>query len=107
MCTYNLKLDDQLVAEAENALGDIGTTFQLWLQQQVEALLREQVRRKRRHVRVRHQGLTDEELAERLAQYAPLTDSDFPDLSSSDYESYVRTTSGRISIHHYYSNRIS
>ena len=51
MCTYNLKLDDQLVAEAENALGDIGTSFQLWLQQQVEALLREQVRRKRRQNR--------------------------------------------------------
>lgn len=97
MCTYNLKLDDQLVAEAENALGDIGTSFQLWLQQQVEALLREQVRRKRRHNRTRRHALTDEQLAERLAQYAPLTDSDFPDLSSSDYENFVRSTSGRIS----------
>ena len=85
MCTYNLKLDDQLVAEAENALGDIGTSFQLWLQQQVEALLREQVRRKRRHNRTRRHALTDEQLAERLALYAPLTDADFPDLSSSDY----------------------
>ena len=85
MCTYNLKLDDQLVAEAENALGDIGTSFQLWLQQQVEALLREQVRRKRRQNRTRRHALTDEQLAERLAQYAPLTDSDFPDLSNSDY----------------------
>lgn len=97
MCTYNLNLDDQLVAEAENALGDIGISFQLWLQEQVETLLREQVNRKRNHVRVRKQGLTDEQLAERLAQYAPLTDSDFPNLSKSDYDNYARTTSGRIS----------
>jgi hypothetical protein len=97
MCTYNLKLDDQLVAEAKNALGDIGISFQLWLQQQVEILLREQVNRKRRHVRVRKHGLTDEQLAERLAQYAPLTDSDFPNLSKSDYDNYARSISGRIS----------
>ena len=43
MCTYNLKLDDQLVAEAENALGDIGISFQLWLQQQVETLFLKRV----------------------------------------------------------------
>ena len=41
--------------------------------------------------------LTDEQLAERLSQYAPLADSDFPDLSKSDYENYVRSNSGRIS----------
>jgi hypothetical protein len=97
MCTYNLKLDDQLVAEAEHALGNTGTSFQLWLEQQVEALLREQVNRKRRHDRVRKPTLTDEQLAERLSQYAPLADSDFPDLSKSDYENYVRSNSGRIS----------
>ena len=43
MCTYNLMLDDQLVAEATNTLTK-GTAFQLWLQQQVEEMLREQVR---------------------------------------------------------------
>ncbi len=97
MCTYNLKLDDQLVAEAENALGNTGISFQLWLEKQVEALLREQVNRNRRHARVRKHSLTDEQLAERLAQYAPLSDSDFPDLSKSDYDNYVRSGSGRIS----------
>lgn len=96
MCTYNLKLDDQLVAEAENTLGNTGITFQLWLEQQVEALLREQVNRKRRHVRTHRRGLTDEQLAQELAQYAPLTDADFPDLSKSDYDNYVRSISGRI-----------
>ena len=96
MCTYNLKLDDQLVAEAENALGNTGAEFQLWLEQQVEALLREQVNRKRRHARVRKHSLTDEQLAEVLSQYAPLTDSDFPDLSKSDYDNYVCSNSGRI-----------
>ena len=40
--------------------------------------------------------LTDEQLAEILSQYAPLTDSDFPDLSKSDYDNYVRSNSGRI-----------
>lgn len=96
MCTFNLKLDDKLVAEAENALGNNGTTFQLWLQQQVEALLRKQVDRMRRQTRARQHGLTDEQLSEELAQYAPLKDSDFPELSKADYDNYVRFTSGRI-----------
>ena len=42
MCTYSLMLDDQLVAEAETTLKNI--TLQAWLQQQVESLLKEQVR---------------------------------------------------------------
>ena len=96
MCTFNLKLDDKLVAEAENALGNNGTTFQLWLQQQVEALLRKQVDRMRRQARARQHGLTDEQLSEELAQYAPLKGSDFPELSKADYDNYVRSTSGRI-----------
>ena len=49
------------------------------------------------HARARKHSLTDEQLAERLAQYAPLKDSDFPDLCKSDYDYYVRSTSGRIS----------
>ena len=96
MCTYNVQLDDKLVAEVENAIGDMGITFQLWLQQQVESLLREQINRKHRHARIRRHALSDEQLAEQLAQYAPLTDSDFPDLSKSDYDNYIRSTSGRI-----------
>ena len=96
MCTFNLKLDDKLVAEAENALGNNGTTFQLWLQQQVEALLRKQVDRMRRQTRARQHGLTDEQLSVELAQYAPLKDSDFPELSKADYDNYFRSTSGLI-----------
>ena len=97
MCTYHVQLDDQLVAEAENALGNKGITFQLWLQQQVETLLREQIDHKHRHSRIRRHALSDEQLAEQLAQYAPLTDSDFPNLSKSDYDNYIRSTNGRIS----------
>ena len=41
-------------------------------------------------------GLSDEQLAARLAQYAPLTDADFPDLSDADYANYTRSNSGRI-----------
>lgn len=41
-------------------------------------------------------GLSDEQLSARLAQYAPLTDADFPDLSDADYANYTRSNSGRI-----------
>ena len=41
-------------------------------------------------------GLSDEELAKRLAQYAPLTDDDFPKLGEADYANYVKNNSGRI-----------
>ena len=41
-------------------------------------------------------GLSDEQLAERLSQYAPLTDADFPELSETDYANYVKNNSGRI-----------
>lgn len=96
MCTYNIMLDDQLVAEAENALTAKGVLLQPWLQQQVENLLREQIGRKCRHARSRSRGLSDEELAERLAQYAPLTETDFPELAAVDYSNYARRASGRI-----------
>lgn len=94
MCTYNLMLDDNLVAEAENTLRDSGTQFQIWLQQQVEILLRKQVGKRQRHSR--RQALSDEQLAMQLSQYTPLTDADFPELSKSDYDHYIRSTSGRI-----------
>ena len=38
MCTYNVVIDDQLVAEAERSLN--GLSLQAWLQQQVDALVR-------------------------------------------------------------------
>ena len=43
MCTYNITLDDKLVAQAESSLSHSGIELQLWLQQQVEQLLRQQV----------------------------------------------------------------
>lgn len=90
MCTYNLVLDDQLVSKAESLLTNKGITLQIWLQQQVESLVREQVGRKY------HRGLSDEQLAEQLAQYAPLSDSDFPQLNAEDYANYTRNNSGKI-----------
>ena len=96
MCTYNLMLDDKLVAEAESTLVNTGVPFQLWLQNQVETLLREQIRNKSRRVRSRRKELTDEQLAQELAKYASLVDADFPELSMSDYDNYIRSNSGRI-----------
>lgn len=66
MCTYNLTLDDHLVAEAEVSLHHSGEQFQVWLQQQVETLLRKQI--SRRQHRARRRGLSDEQLARQLAQ---------------------------------------
>ena len=50
-------------------------------------------RRAHRH----RKAISDEELAKRLAQYAPLTDADFPDVSTEDYASFAKNHSGRIS----------
>jgi hypothetical protein len=41
-------------------------------------------------------ALSDEELAERLSQYAPLTDADFPEVSAEEYASFAENHSGRI-----------
>ena len=54
----------------------------------------EENRRTRAHKHRR--GLSDEQLAARLAQYAPLTDADFPNLSDADYANYARSNNGRI-----------
>ena len=50
----------------------------------------------RHRVHKRRKALSDEQLAERLAQYAPLTDADFPELSEADYANYARNNDGRI-----------
>ena len=38
----------------------------------------------------RRKALSDVELAERLAQYAPLTDADFPEVSAKEYASFAK-----------------
>ena len=50
----------------------------------------------RTHAHKHGRGLSDEQLAARLAQYASLTDDDFPNLSDADYANYARSNSGRI-----------
>ena len=47
-------------------------------------------------VHKRRKALSDEQLAECLAQYAPLTDADFPELSEADYANFARNNDGRI-----------
>lgn len=47
-------------------------------------------------VHKRRKALSDAELAERLAQYAPLTDADFPEISADGYASFAKNHSSRI-----------
>ena len=49
-----------------------------------------------RRTHKRRKALNDAELAERLAQYAPLTDADFPEVSAKEYASFAKNHSGRI-----------
>jgi hypothetical protein len=41
-------------------------------------------------------ALSDEELAECLAQYAPFTDADFPDVKAEEYADFAKSRSGRM-----------
>ena len=101
MCTYNISLDDQLVAQTAHSLQE-GISFHVWLQQQVEKLLRAQVQTMQQSSTVltqkqKHsQALSDEQLAERLSQFAPLTDGDFPALEKDAYDYYQRHHHGRL-----------
>jgi hypothetical protein len=45
MCTYNIVLDDKLVAQAKSSLSHSGIELQPWLQHQVERLLLQQINR--------------------------------------------------------------
>lgn len=47
-------------------------------------------------VHKRRKALSDAEPADRLAQYAPLTDADFPYVSADSYASFAKNNSGRI-----------
>ena len=81
MCTFNIAIEDQLVTQAQSTLPG-GVSFHLWLQQQVIELLKAQVSNPCRRTGVKYHRLTDEQLAEQLAQYALLSENDFPDLST-------------------------
>lgn len=49
-----------------------------------------------RRTHKRRKALSDKQLAECLAAYPPLTDSDFPELDGADYANYAKTSRGRI-----------
>jgi hypothetical protein len=44
----------------------------------------------------RRKALSDAELSERLAQYAPLTDANFSEISTEDFANFAKKRSGRI-----------
>lgn len=70
---------------------------QRWLGEKlIEASVTTEAKAIEVRARKRRRGLSDEELAERLAQYAPLKDADFPEVSVEDYANYMRNQSGRI-----------
>lgn len=95
MCTYPISLDDSLVMQAESTL-QINESFQTWLQQQVEMWLLAQINGFSHRVQSRHGSLTDEVLAERLKDYPPLEESDFPSLAAEDYGTYLKSHSGQL-----------
>ena len=94
MCTYPIFLDENLVMQAESAL-QINESFQTWLQQQVETWLLAQVNGKK-GTHSRHSSLSDEMLAERLKDYPPLEESDFPSLAAEDYGTYLKSRNGHL-----------
>ena len=47
-------------------------------------------------VHKRRKALSDAELAEQLAHYAPFTDADFPEISAEGYVSFAKNHGGRI-----------
>lgn len=44
----------------------------------------------------RKKALSDAELEKQLAQYAPLTDADFPEVSAEGYAAFAKNHSGRL-----------
>jgi hypothetical protein len=73
----------------------IKESFQAWLQQQVEMWLLAQVNSKNQ-THYRHSKLTDEMLAERLKDYPPLEENDFPSLAAEDYGTYLKSHNGQL-----------
>ena len=70
---------------------------QRWLGERlIEASVIREAKPSDLHARKHRRQLSDEELAELLEQYAPLTDADFPELSGEDYANYMKNQSGRI-----------
>ncbi len=100
MCTYNIAIDDQLVSQAASTL-PVGVPFHLWLQQQVIELLQTQVNSQHRRRGTRRHGLTDEQLAQQLAQYPELQESDFLDLCTKDYVDYMRADASTSGTRHF------
>ena len=94
-CTYPISLDENLVMQAESVF-EINESFQTWLQQRVEMWLLAQVNSKGRP-RSRRSKLTDEMLAEKLKDYPPLEESNFPSLAAEDYGTYLKSNSGKLS----------
>ena len=70
---------------------------QRWLGEKlIEASVITEAKLSELYARKHRTQLSDEELAEQVAQYAPLTDGDFPELSGEDYANYMKNQSGRI-----------
>ena len=95
MCRFNISLNDDVVIQARQSFASESALTQ-WLQQQVERWLLAQVNSKNQPS-CRHSKLTDEMLAERLKDYPPLEESNFPSLAAEDYGTYLKSNSGKLS----------
>lgn len=93
MCTYPISLEENLVMQAENTL-QISESFQTWLQKEIEAWLLAQINM--HQAKPKRERLSDEMLAEKLKDFPPLEDEDFPELDAQDYSAFQRNSSGKL-----------
>ena len=94
MGNYHIFLDDDLVASVERLI-KLDGSFQQWLQDQVDSWLRSGVAGASSG-RKTHSRVSDEELSEKLKDFTPLKDSDFPDLNGEAYSEFIKNQSGHL-----------
>ena len=94
MSDYHIHLDDDLIVEVKKLFGT-EESFQNWLQQKIEQWLLGWLKGTAKEGSSRG-GLSDEELAERLKDYPPLTLEAFPELSESEFLDMIKSQAGRL-----------
>ena len=91
MCTYNVVIDDQLALEAERSLN--GLSLQVWLQQQVDALVRNSKLSAKRVAKVRRRASYTPSDAELKARFA---DKDMPSMpEDASWREVIDANSGK------------
>ena len=94
MSDYQIHLDDDLVTKAEKLIGT-EESFKTWFQKKVEQWFLSWLKDAAKG-NLSRGGLSDEELAEKLKDFPPLTMDAFPELSKSDFNDMVKSRAGRL-----------